>query len=94
MVCWALGYYGTAFKAGRSVTQGGPLSAKLFNILADAVVREWILKLREGGDFKEDKLVEFMAAFFAIFYVDNAYLASRDVGFLQHALDILVDLFK
>jgi hypothetical protein len=31
MVCWAAGNYGTAFKAGRGVTQGGQLSAKLFN---------------------------------------------------------------
>ncbi len=42
MVCRASGYYGTAFKAGGGVTQGGPLSAKLFNFLIDAVVREWI----------------------------------------------------
>jgi hypothetical protein len=35
-----------------------------------------------------------MAAFFAIFYVDDTYLASRDVGFLQHALNILIDLFE
>jgi hypothetical protein len=32
------GNYGMAFKAGRSITQGGPLSAKLFNILVDAMV--------------------------------------------------------
>ena len=94
MVCRASGYYGTAFKAGRGVTQGGPLSAKLFNILVDAVVREWIWELREGGEFEEDEILEFMATFFAIFYVDDAYLASRDAGFLQHALDILVDLFE
>jgi hypothetical protein len=31
MVCRASGNYGTPFKAGRDVTQGGPLSAKLFN---------------------------------------------------------------
>ena len=35
-----------------------------------------------------------MATFFAIFYVNDAYLASRDAGFLQHALDILIDLFE
>ncbi len=40
MVCQAAGNYGTAFKAGRGVTQGGPLLAKLFNILVDAVVWE------------------------------------------------------
>jgi hypothetical protein len=37
MVCQAAGNYGTAFKAGCGVTQGGPLSAKVFNILVDAV---------------------------------------------------------
>jgi hypothetical protein len=94
MVCRASGYYGTAFKAGRGVTQGGPLSARLFNLLTDAVVREWIRILREGGAFEEHELLEFMNSFFAIFYVDDAYLASRDAGFLQHALDILIDLFE
>jgi hypothetical protein len=31
---------------------------------------------------------------FAIFYIDNPYLASRDASFLQHALVLLVDLFQ
>ncbi len=35
-----------------------------------------------------------MATFFAIFYVDNAFLTSWDVGFLQHALTLLVNLFE
>jgi hypothetical protein len=35
-----------------------------------------------------------MAAFFAIFYVDDACLASRDPDFLQVALNSLVSLFK
>jgi hypothetical protein len=86
--------YGTAFKAGRSITQGGPLSARLFNILVDAVVHEWVWQLEEDGDYKEGKLAALTATFFAIFYIDNAYLASRDAGFLQHALTILVDLFQ
>jgi hypothetical protein len=42
MVCHVAGNYGTAFKAGRGITQGGPLSAKLFNILVDAVVHKWV----------------------------------------------------
>jgi hypothetical protein len=42
MVCCASGNYGVPFKAGRGVTQGGPLSAKLFNILVDAVAQEWL----------------------------------------------------
>jgi hypothetical protein len=35
-----------------------------------------------------------MAAFFAIFYVDDAYLATRDPNFLQVALNSLVSLFE
>ncbi len=42
MVCRAAGNYGTAFKPGPSVTQGRPLSARLFNIMVDTVVQEWI----------------------------------------------------
>jgi hypothetical protein len=34
------------------------------------------------------------ATFLAIFYVNDAYLASPDAGFLQHALTLLVDLFQ
>ena len=76
------------------MTQGGPLSAKLFNILVNAVVRELFRQLREEGDYEEAELEELLSTFFAIFYVDDAYLASRDAGFLQHALDILVGLFE
>ena len=94
MVCRAMGNYGQPFKTGRGVTQGGPLSAKLFNILVDAVVREMFRLLREEGNYEEAELEERMATFFAIFYVDNAYLASRDAEFLQRAWDIIIGLFK
>ncbi|KAL7541335.1 hypothetical protein ACHAWF_006905 [Thalassiosira exigua] len=42
MVCRAGESYGTPFGAGRGVTQGRPLLPKLFNILVDAIVREWL----------------------------------------------------
>ncbi len=64
MVCRAAGNYGTAFKAGCDVTQGGPLSAKLFNILVDAVVCEWVRQLKEDGDYKEGELAALTATFF------------------------------
>jgi hypothetical protein len=51
-------------------------------------------QLEEDGDYKEEEVAEYMVTFFAIFYVDDAFLASRDAGFLQHALSLLVDLFK
>jgi hypothetical protein len=54
---------------------------------------EWIQKLQEDGDYEEEEIKEFMATFFAIFYVDNMYLASRDAVFLQYLLTLLVHLF-
>ena len=37
---------------------------------------------------------DLMSTFLAIFYVDDAYLASRDAEFLQRALDLLVSHFE
>ena len=51
-VCRASGNYGAPFKAGRGVTQGGPLSVKLFNIMVDAVVREWLRLLWEDMEME------------------------------------------
>jgi hypothetical protein len=94
MVCHMAENYGTAFTAGHGITQGGPLSAKLFNILVDAVVRKWVWLLEEDRDYREGKLASLTSTFFAFFYVDNAYLASWDAGFLQHALTLLVNLIQ
>ena len=93
LVCRASGNYGVPFQAGRGVTQGRPLSAKLFNILVDAVAREWMQILWDESELEEEAIELRMATFFTIFYVDDAYLASRDPDFLQRALDVLVDLF-
>ena len=76
------------------MTQGGGLSAKLFNIVVDAVVREWLRIMRELLDYLDRKLVAQIKELFAIFYVDNGYIASRDAEFLQEALNILVKTFK
>ena len=76
------------------MTQGGPLSAKLFNILVDAVVREWLCQLRDSEIVDPEELDLLMAAFFTIFYVDDAYHAARDPDFLQVALNSLVSLFE
>jgi hypothetical protein len=94
MVCKAAGNYGMAFKAGRGVTQGGPLSAKLIDIMVDAVVREWFHQLWLGREYDETEFAEYITTFFTIFFVDDAYLASWDPEFLQYALTHLVHLFE
>jgi hypothetical protein len=94
MVCQASVNYGTPFQAGRGITQSRPLSAKLFNVFVNAIAREWLQELREGSALEPDEIDHLMATFFAIFYVDDAYLASRDPEFLQRALDVIVGLFS
>ncbi len=96
MVCRMSGNYGLPFKASRGMTQGSPLSAKLFNLVVDAVTRKWLvwLPLKGVRDHGEQYLDKLMQGFLAIFYVDDAYFSSRDPVFLQMALSILVELFE
>jgi hypothetical protein len=93
MVCQASGYYGAPFHAGRGITQGGPLSAKLFNILVNTVAWECFRRLCEENVLGEEKSDHLVETFFAIFYVDDAYLALQDPAFLQRAIDLIVELF-
>ena len=96
-VCWAKGNYGRPFQAGREVTQGGPLLAKLFNILVDVVAREWTRLMRETldfGDMGEEEREAMLRELFAIFYMDDGHIASRDPDFLQRVLDMLVEIFR
>ena len=70
--------------------------AKLFNVVVDAVVREWLRNLCEemASELEEEELDEMMETLFAIFYVDDAYIALRDPVLLQRAIDGLVSAFE
>ena len=62
----------------------------------EAVAREWLVQLPQEAvkDHKEEYLAKLMWGGFTIFYVDDAYFATRDPVFLQTTLDILVELVK
>jgi hypothetical protein len=76
------------------VTQGSLLLAKLFNVMVDAVVREWLQILREESELEGEELDKMMDILFMIFYVDDAYIAARDLVDLQQAIDGLVSTFE
>ena len=42
MVARAGSYYGTPFKVQEGVTQRDPLSPTIFNMVVDAVIRQWV----------------------------------------------------
>jgi hypothetical protein len=74
--------------------QGGPLSAKLFNIILNVMVRKKMWLMRELLNNTKDDLADRIKVLLALFYVDNKYIASGNAKFLQEALDILVAMFK
>ena len=77
MVAQAGGYYGTDFKGGRGVTQGDPLSPTIFNVVMDAVVRQWetgvIADAEEQGDLGKEGRHQA-----PLFYIDDGMVASSE----------------
>jgi hypothetical protein len=79
------GYHGKPFKSERGTTQGDIVSPTIFNIIFDAVIREWYHTLNSKG------LSDIVHA---IFYADDGHLYSNDADTLQRATDLIVDLFE
>jgi len=77
MACRAVGVYGAAFQAHRGVTQGGPLSPLIFNIMVDAIVREWLRQVLDAEAARHG-CGKTIRTLMTIFYADDAMLASRD----------------
>lgn len=81
MVPKQAGFYGKPFTASRGVRQGDIVSPIIFNIVADAVIRESEAQFC-GGDPNRHLLVD------ALFYADDGALSGEDAAEVQHLLDI------
>ena len=88
LVCRASGYYGRVFQSERGVTQGGPLSPTIFNLMVDAIVREWVFQMEQAGFNAAD-----IRVIAAVFYADDGLIAARDPTLLQDAFNLLTALF-
>ena len=66
------------------MTQGGPLFRTIFNLMVDAIVRDWERKLVAEGLGLDD-----VRRLFACFYADDGLLAAREPEHLQLAFDFL-----
>ena len=79
MVERASRYYGDTFNGFRGVTQGDPLSPKLFNIMLDVVIVHWLKIISEEEEGLEgfDCSVQWMYNLF--FYTYDDLLASNQL---------------
>ncbi len=94
LVCCTGGCYGDPFTAYRGVTQGGSLSSLLFNVVVDAVVREWCHRILDKKATRDGLTMAQSTTQMVSFYVDGGVLSARDPVWLQSALKILITLFE
>ena len=67
---------------GRGVTQGRPLSSRIFNLLVDAVIREW-LQSQLGAEMANSGICDQIRTLLAAFYTDNGLVRSQDPVFFH-----------
>ena len=86
------GYYGAAFKGYQRVMQGDPLSPTIFNVVVDAVARQWMAVMMEGAEERGKRGKEGRHQN-ALFYAENDMVATPDPRWLQGTFVTLVGLF-
>ena len=85
-------YYGTPFKDHRGVTQGGPISPTIFNMVADALIPHWVMMVA-AEDARPDGFGRAFQWLTAFFYADDSLLALPRLARLQAPLDVLTGFF-
>ena len=76
LACRTGGYYGSVFSAGCGITQGGPFTPRIFNVVIDAVVREWLCQLL-GKEAERHGLGDLVKTKRVAFYADDGVLSAR-----------------
>ena len=74
-------YYGAAFTGDRGLTQGYPLSPTIFNVVVDAVVRNWVTVMLEFAEERGERGQE-VRHHNALFYAEDVMVASSDPRWL------------
>ena len=93
MVARAGGNYRTSFGGERGVTQGDPLSPTIFNVVVDAVVRNWVHRIMEEAEARGETGREGQHQA-ALFYADDGMVISSDPAWIQGAFTALLGLFE
>ena len=88
------GFHGPAFPTTRVTKQGGLVSTTMFNVVVDNVIRTWLAMTVENQRVDHDGLVEIIGQCLGAFCDDNGMVGSCNLDWLQHAMNVLVCLFR
>ena len=88
------GFHGTALPVTRGKTQGGLVSLILFNVAVDKLIRTWLYMTVEYQRVYHGRLIDTIGRRLGVFYTDDIMVGSRYSDWLQHAMNILVGLFR
>ena len=88
------GFHRPAFPATRGTTQGGLMSSTMLNVVVENIIRTWLDMKLEDQRVAHDGLGYTVGWCLGVFYADNGMVGSRDLDWLQHAMNVLVGLFR
>ena len=75
------------------MTQGGPLSPTIFNLMVDAVIRDWLRQVVSAESARDGITSADIQQLLSCCYADDGLVLSRDPEMLQRVFDILTGLF-
>ena len=73
--------------------QGGLISLNLFNVVVDNVVRTWLEMTVQYQELGQDGLGLDVGICLVFFCADNGIIRSRELEWIQNALNVLIGLF-
>ena len=76
--------FGNSFHAHWGVRQGDVISPVIFNIVVDAIIREWFVCVDASC----------LTGLDAFFYANDGHLVGNNPDMLQEGLNIIVELFR
>ena len=88
------GFHGSDFPATRGTPQGGIVSPTLFNVVVDNVIITWLAMTVEDQRVAHDGLEETVGRCLGFLYADDGMVGSGDSDWLQHAMKVLIGLFR